>query len=62
MNNKTDMGGSWAETKAKLKQQFAKLMDTDTQFTEKKLEKMLDRLQKKLGKTKEEVMRILREL
>lgn len=53
---------SWTETKAKLKLKFAILTDSDVLFIKGKKEKMVGRLQKKLGKTKEEIKKILSEL
>lgn len=53
---------SWTETKAKLKQKFAILTDSDMLFLKGEKEKMIGRLQKKLGKTKEEIKKILSEL
>ena len=53
---------SWSETKAKLKQKFATLTDSDMLFIEGKKEKMIGRLQEKLGKTKDEIKKILSEL
>lgn len=53
---------SWTETKAKLKQKFAILTDNDMLFAAGEKEKMVGRLQKKLGKTKEEIKQILSEL
>lgn len=53
---------SWTETKAKLKQKFAILTDSDMLFVAGEKERMVGRLQKKLGKTKEEIKKILSEL
>jgi uncharacterized protein YjbJ (UPF0337 family) len=47
--------GSWNELKGKLKQKYAKLTDDDLTFAEGKEDEMLGRLQKRLGKTKEEL-------
>jgi len=57
--NTTQVKGSWDEQKGKLKQKFAILTDNDLMFDEGKKEEMLGKLQKKLGKTKEELFRIL---
>lgn len=62
MKNMTEIGVSWIETKAKLKQKFAILTDSDMLFIEGKKEEMLGRLQTKLGKTKDEIKKILNEL
>lgn len=53
--NKLQMKGSWNEIKGKLKQSYGNLTDDDLVFTEGKDDELLGRLQKKLGKTKDEV-------
>lgn len=47
--------GNLKEMAGKLKQQFANLTDDDLLFVEGKEEEMLGRLEKKPGKTKEEI-------
>lgn len=56
------MSGAWSEAKGKLKQKFAKLTDSNMLFMEGKKEEVLGRLQTKLGKTREEIKKILSEL
>jgi uncharacterized protein YjbJ (UPF0337 family) len=53
--NKLKMKGSWNEIKGKLKQSYGNLTDDDLVFAEGKDDELLGRLQKKLGKTKDEV-------
>jgi uncharacterized protein YjbJ (UPF0337 family) len=53
--NKLQMKGSWNEIKGKLKQNYGNLTDDDLVFAEGKDDELLGRLQKKLGKTKDEV-------
>ena len=60
--NTTEIKGNWNEMKGKLKQQFATLTDNDLIFAEGKKEEMFGRLQVKLGKTKEELHKILSDL
>ncbi|MEQ1799726.1 MAG: CsbD family protein [Lacibacter sp.] len=60
--NSTEVKGNWNELKGKLKQKFAVLTDNDLMFEEGKKEEMLGKLQAKLGKTKEEMEKILTEL
>jgi uncharacterized protein YjbJ (UPF0337 family) len=60
--NTTELKGNWNEQKAKLKQKFAALTDNDLMFAEGKKEEMLAKLQIKLGKSKEELHRIIEEL
>ena len=60
--NTTEAKGTWNEQKGKLIQKFAILTDNDLMFAKGKKEEMLGRLQIKLGKTKEELHRIIDEL
>jgi len=53
--NKLQFKGSWNEIKGKLKQQFGNLTDDDLTFADGKEDELLGRLQKKLGKSKEEL-------
>ena len=47
--------GTWNEITGKLKQKYADLTDDDLLFAEGKEEELLGRLQKRTGKTKEEL-------
>lgn len=58
----TEIKGNWNETKGKLKQKFAMLTDNDLLLVEGKQDEMLGRLQAKLGKTKEEIHKLISEL
>lgn len=60
--NTTEMAGNWNEKKGKLKQKFAQLTDNDLMFAEGKKDEMLGRIQIKLGKTKEELHKIIEAL
>jgi len=62
MKNLTELKGHWHETSGKLKQKFAMLTDNDLLLVEGKQEEMLGRLQTKLGKTKEEIQKIISDL
>ena len=55
----TELKGNWNEQKGKLKQKFAWLTDNDMLFENGKKEEMLGRLQIKLGKTKEDLHKII---
>ena len=57
--NTTEVKGNWNEQKGKLKQQFANLTDDDLMFAEGKKDEMLGKLQIKLGKTKEELHKVM---
>lgn len=57
--NTTELKGNWDEQKGKLKQKFAWLTDNDLLFAVGKKEEMLGRLQIKLGRTKEDLHKII---
>jgi uncharacterized protein YjbJ (UPF0337 family) len=57
--NTTEVKGNWNEQKGRLKQKFATLTDNDLMFVEGKKDEMLGKLQIKLGKSKEELQKIL---
>ena len=60
--NKLNLKGSWKEVAGKLKQKYANLTDDDLLFIEGKEEELLGRLQKKLGKSKEEIHNLIQKL
>jgi uncharacterized protein YjbJ (UPF0337 family) len=53
--NKLTMKGNWNEVKGKLKKKYAQLTEDDLLFTEGREDELYGRLQKKLGKTSEEI-------
>lgn len=60
--NTTELKGNWDEQKGKLKQKFATLTDDDLLFAEGKKDEMFGKLQIKLGKSKEELHKLISEL
>jgi uncharacterized protein YjbJ (UPF0337 family) len=62
MKNITELKGNWNEIKGKMKQKFAALTDSDLLFLEGKQDELLGRLQTKLGKTNEEIKKIIADL
>ena len=54
--------GNWNETKGILKQKFAMLSDSGMLQSEKRKDEMVGRLQLKLGKTRDEIIKLLSEL
>jgi uncharacterized protein YjbJ (UPF0337 family) len=52
---KLQIKGSWNEVKGKLKQKYGQLTDDDLTFAEGKEDELLGRLQKRLGRTKDEL-------
>lgn len=55
--NKLSIKGNWNEVKGRLKQKYANLTDDDLMFAEGKEDELYGRLQKRLGKTKDELKR-----
>ena len=52
---KLQIEGNWNEIKGKLKQKYGQLTDDDLAFAEGKEDELLGRLQKRLGRTKDEL-------
>ncbi len=59
---KLEFKGGWNEVKGKLKQKYAQLTDDDLAFAEGKDQELLGRLERKLGKTKEDLRREIESL
>ncbi|AJR03600.1 CsbD family protein [Siansivirga zeaxanthinifaciens] len=60
--NTTKLKGNWNETKGKLKQKFGNLTDDDLMLAEGKEDELFGKLQEKLGKTKDEIHKIISDL
>ena len=60
--NKLNIKGNWNEVAGKLKQKYANLTDDDLLFAEGKEDELVGKLQKKLGKTKDEIHKLLAKL
>ena len=58
----TPVKGNWNEQKGKLKAKFSTLTDADLHYEEGKKDEMFTNVQTKLGKTKEEIQRLISEL
>jgi uncharacterized protein YjbJ (UPF0337 family) len=52
--------GKWNEIKGKLKQQYADLTDDDLLYEEGQEDRLIGKLQQKTGKTRDEVIKMLR--
>ncbi len=57
--NTLQLKGTWNEVKGKLKQKYGVLTDDDLLFTKGKEDELYGRLQTKLGKTKEEIRKVI---
>jgi uncharacterized protein YjbJ (UPF0337 family) len=56
------MQGSWKEISGKLKQAYGNLTDDDLLFAEGKEDELLGRLERKIGKTKEDIRTLIAKL
>ena len=61
MMDKLEMIGNWNIVKGKLKQKFSILSDNDLNYVKGKEEELIGKLQIKLGKTRSEVIKIIKE-
>ncbi|HVX00479.1 MAG TPA: CsbD family protein [Candidatus Babeliaceae bacterium] len=59
---KLSIKGTWNVLKGKLKQSYADLTDDDLVYEEGKEDELLGRLQQKIGKSKEEIRRMIEQL
>ncbi len=57
-----ELKGHWNETKGKLKEKYGELTDDDLTYAEGQEEQLIGRIQQKLGKTKDEVKSMLRDM
>lgn len=60
--NTTGIKGNWNELKGKLKQEFADLTDDDLLYEEGKEDELYGKIQQKVGKTKDEVKKMIADL
>ncbi|MBZ5856994.1 CsbD family protein [Flavihumibacter profundi] len=60
--NTQETKGNWNEMKGKLKKKFAILTDNDLMYEEGKKDEMFGKLQQKLGKTKDELNKLIEAL
>jgi uncharacterized protein YjbJ (UPF0337 family) len=60
--DRLELKGNWNKLKGKVKQAHAEFTDDDLKYEEGKDDELLGRIQKKLGKTREEVIDWLKSL
>ena len=59
--NKLIAKGNWNIVKGKLKQRYAQLTDDDLRYVEGQEEELIGRIQKRTGRTRDEIEEILDE-
>lgn len=62
MKNTKNLRMNWNDIKENLKMKFAKLTDNDLLFEEYQKAEMMNRIQKKLGLSKDEIQKIISDL
>jgi uncharacterized protein YjbJ (UPF0337 family) len=60
--DKLEFRGNWNELKGKLKQKYANLTDDDLTFAAGKDDELLGKLQKKIGKSRQEIINEIKSL
>jgi uncharacterized protein YjbJ (UPF0337 family) len=60
--NKLEIKGNWNLLKGKLKERYAVLTDNDLLFLQGKEDRLLGRIQQKLGKKKREILELFAKL
>ncbi|MFN3555976.1 MAG: CsbD family protein [Bacteroidales bacterium] len=60
--DKLELKGNWNEMKGKLKQKYAELTEDDLKYEEGMDDELLGKLQKKLGKSRDELVDFLKSL
>ena len=60
--DKLEFKGTWNEIKGKIKQSYADLTDDDLKYEEGKDEEMLGKLQQKIGKGRDELVKWIKSL
>jgi len=55
--NELRIKGNWSGIRARMMEKYAELSENDLRYSKGKSDELLDRLQKKTGKTREELKR-----
>ncbi|AFM03118.1 hypothetical protein Fleli_0655 [Bernardetia litoralis DSM 6794] len=60
--DKLEYQGTWNEVKGRIKKSYASLTDDDLAYQEGQEDQMLGKIQQKLGKTRDEVVKMIKSL
>ena len=60
--DKLEYKGTWNEVKGRLKKSYGSLTDDDLTYAEGQEDEMLGKLQQKLGKTRDEVVKTIKSI
>lgn len=60
--DRLEIKGNWNEMKGRLKQKYANLTDDDLMYEEGRDDELIGRIQQRLGKSRDEVIRMIRDI
>ncbi|MDP4173846.1 MAG: CsbD family protein [Bacteroidota bacterium] len=60
--DRLEIKGNWNQLKGKLKQKYANLTDDDLRYEEGKDDELLGRIQKRTGRTREEIIKEIKNM
>ncbi|MGB0177190.1 MAG: CsbD family protein [Owenweeksia sp.] len=60
--DKLELKGKWTQMKGKLKEKYGVLTDNDLAYEEGKEDQLVGKIQERLGKSRDEVVKMLRSL
>jgi uncharacterized protein YjbJ (UPF0337 family) len=60
--DKLEFEGTWNDVKGRIKKSYASLTDDDLTYQEGQEDQLLGKIQQKLGKTRDEVIKMLKSL
>jgi uncharacterized protein YjbJ (UPF0337 family) len=60
--DKFEIKGNWDNLKAKLKKRYENLTDVDLSYSKGDEERLLGKLQKKIGKSREEIISMIKSM
>jgi uncharacterized protein YjbJ (UPF0337 family) len=58
--DKLEIKGNWNKIKGRLKQSYADLSDDDLTYEEGKEDELIGRIQEKTGKTRDQIVKLIR--
>ncbi|MGE5679803.1 MAG: CsbD family protein [Bacillota bacterium] len=60
--DRLEIKGNWNQLKGRLKQKYANLTDDDLRYEEGKDEELLGRIQKRTGQTRDQIIKMIKDI
>lgn len=60
--DRLELKGNWNQIKGRLKQKYANLTDDDLRYEEGKDDELLGRIQKRTGQTREQIIKMIKDM